>query len=95
MQEYHICPVIVTILFNVLVFVCARVILCLQNRHIFDDTYNYKCMGHLGAEAKGHQHEEEENGPEWRDGHLGEALGVHDEHEARTCHRHRLYTNIL
>ena len=42
-----------------------------------------------GAEAQGEEHEEEEHGPQGCDGHLGQGLWVHHEHQAWTCNRRR------
>ena len=44
--------------------------------------------GELGPEAKGEQHQEEEDAPERRDGHPGHGLGVGDEGQASALGSH-------
>ena len=44
--------------------------------------------GELGPEPQGEQHQEEEDGPERRDGHPGHSLGVGNEGQARALGSH-------
>ena len=46
----------------------------------------YICTGtifYLAVQTDGKQHEEEEDGPQWRDGEFGHSLGVGHEGEPR------------
>ena len=64
-------------------------------------TFNFKLFNrlndkgsiyHLTVNAQTHQHEEEDEGKQLRDGHCVEGLWVDDKHQSGTCRRNRRFT---
>ena len=51
---------------------------------VLEDSDNCLCSGKLGAKTEGEKHQEEEDRPEWGDGHPRDSLRIGDECQSST-----------
>ena len=58
--------------------------LCPRRENLFQHLYKLDKLAYLTVETEGKQHDEEEDGPEWRDGQTSHSLRVGDEGKTET-----------